>query len=131
MTNLFKITKEMDDYEISHGLIDPNNELTTCMAASLSGSRKNIKKINLNPSKIQLIRAMCFHKVTEEVNDGSGDVICCICGSVWNPAANEAYRNAVQEIEDKLCKAWKEAVTDDDKIKAINEMAKYLLEQKY
>jgi hypothetical protein len=62
-------------------------------------------KINVTIDRNDVLRSMCTHKdngrdVVVQVNDGSGDVACPICGKRWNP--NTKSKEEVEELVSEL-----------------------------
>ena len=84
------------------------NALTSAEIQTLLTSKPN-GSLNLQIDQIDSLRAMCNHKdgtreCVHPVNDGTGDVICDICGERWNPATSskEEIADLIKTLNDQM-----------------------------
>lgn len=80
------------------------NALSAEEIQTLKNTRPS-NKIDINVSREDVLGAMCTHKengrdVVMEVNDGTGDVFCPICGHRWKPI--QKSKEEVQELIDQI-----------------------------
>lgn len=84
------------------------NALTAEEIQILKNARPS-SKIDLSIDRTDVLRSMCTHKdngrdVVMQVNDGSGDVFCPICGHRWKPdmKTKEEVQELVAELVDQM-----------------------------
>lgn len=85
-----------------------NNALNQQEIQQLLNARPN-GTLNLQIDQNDVLRSMCNHKnngrdAVFEVNDGSGDVYCSVCGERWHPIpiTEEELQNIIEELVNQM-----------------------------
>ena len=82
-----------------------NQNALTAEEIQILKNARPTSKIDLSIDRTDVLRSMCTHKdngrdVVMQVNDGSGDVFCPICGHRWKP--DMKTKDEVQELVSEL-----------------------------
>ena len=86
-----------------------NQNALTAEEIQILKNARPTSKIDLSIDRNDVLRSMCTHKdngrdVVMQVNDGSGDVFCPICGHRWKPdmKTKEEVQELVVELIDQM-----------------------------
>lgn len=86
-----------------------NQNALTAEEIQILKNARPTSKIDLSIDRNDVLRSMCTHKdngrdVVMQVNDGSGDVFCPICGHRWKPdmKTKEEVQELVAELTDQM-----------------------------
>lgn len=86
-----------------------NQNALTAEEIQILKNDRPTSKINLSIDRNDVLRSMCTHKdkgrdVVVQVNDGSGNVYCPICGHTWKPdmKTKEEVQELVTELVDQM-----------------------------
>lgn len=89
--------------------IPANQNALTAEEIQILKNASPTSKIDLSIDRNDVLRSMCTHKdngrdVVMQVNDGSGDVFCHICGHRWKPEmkTKEEVQELVSELIDQM-----------------------------